>query len=59
MNVCSSFRVGEWFQCQSCGEETQSFCRDLLDWICSVCGACAPIIASEIVGRQRRPKSAD
>ena len=44
---------GEWYQCQSCGEESIYTGRDPVDFVCSVCGCCAAMLDAEIYdGRQ-------
>jgi hypothetical protein len=42
---------GEWYMCQSCGEESIFYGRDPQDFCCSVCG-CGAVILDSDYGRQ-------
>jgi len=53
LNACSIFvvgqgRRGDWVQCASCGEESLYLFRDLVDFVCSVCGCTAMVTESSI-----------
>ena len=44
-----SIRRGALVQCESCGEDSFYLVRDVLDWMCTVCGGCSFIEQNEMI----------